>query len=699
MANIEQLKKKTDEIKKWLEELKNNVSISESEKKDKAEKLKTQAEATKKKIQDEIDALKNETDEKSKKKMEEAEALLEKYDETMELYASVLNSQDAKKSDTQQDIQDESNDKAEDEPQDDEEKGIFTKTKEWVWEQWDDVWDKEKWETEWWKNLLRTAWFVATWVWAVALAYKWVKKLWNWAFWDKEEKEDEEETETKSKKKKKKKEGSSRWKKFLVWAWITVWTVVGWVQVYKHWNSISSRFKEKLWMALPFDEARQKVEAEVRNWKIDDDHFWAFNAHFDWITYDENTKELCSYGQKTKIDKTSKKLDDLPVEFASWEEMIHAANIVNFAKRMLRWRWASSQPFGLTDWWWDIGFTCSATWKQELIGMDGSTEREWILGTLWTVWWGILWSYCAWVHWAAIWAVWWWAWWYALWAYIDNSSAAWRCCWTIARWKNLDLFITYLNRQKDEDWKSLRESWWEQHIDPNDTPVNEVVDNWKEWSEWGWVLAEIENSYWEDQTKRRRLTIERNESNPKEYTIGSYGHKLKMTIEWWPTKKWDKVDYSKITKIHIEHYDEYDCWNKESWLNIDFPNTEEWLKEAIRTANLTNMIVEDRKLKWSEAYPFAYGKYVSWNSALNFDIDTPGLWSNRQWWTCILSHDKLKERFPTVLDDLSKYPYVRWVFWVQEEMHDQAVHDKKEWSQYIKFLHQIGKWKFWKKVW
>jgi hypothetical protein len=31
-------------------------------------------------------------------------------------------------------------------------------------------------------------------------------------------------------------------------------------------------------------------------------------------------------------------------------------------------------------------------------------------------------------------------------------------------------------------------------------------------------------------------------------------------------------------------------------------------------------------------------------------------------------------------------------------MHDQALKDKSEWSQYIKFLHQIGKWRFWKKM-
>jgi hypothetical protein len=133
----------------------------------------------------------------------------------MSLYASILNSTEstpaeATNSETQ------------------EKKWFFTKTKEWVWEQWDDVWSKEKWKTEWWKNLLRTAWFVATWVGAVALTVKWVKKLWNWAFWDNEEETSEEaESDSKKVKKNKEKDSESFWDwsiwKFIKWAWAVLW--------------------------------------------------------------------------------------------------------------------------------------------------------------------------------------------------------------------------------------------------------------------------------------------------------------------------------------------------------------------------------------------------------------------------------------------------------------------------------------------
>ena len=84
-------------------------------------------------------------------------------------------------------------------------KWIWTKLSDawsWIWKQWNNIRDKNKWKDEAWKNVLRTVWFAATWVWAVSLAYKWIKKLFWW--WKNEEEEDDEE-ETKPKKKKKKK--------------------------------------------------------------------------------------------------------------------------------------------------------------------------------------------------------------------------------------------------------------------------------------------------------------------------------------------------------------------------------------------------------------------------------------------------------------------------------------------------------------
>ena len=686
MANVDKLKKEVDSIKNSLDRLKNNISVlSEEDKKNRTDELKKRAELTKMKIQTEITMLSMQLGEDKKREKAEAQVLLNTVNDIINLQLSILTWNT----------------------------GWTTAESTWSWDNWGAKEDSDKssfWDSWRWKALKRTgiAWGIWAWI-------AWISSKFKWNDDEEEEEEesesaDESESSDKKKKKKKKKgkEEWSRWSNFLLKAWLATWTVIWWVEVFKHRNRVSSRVKERLWLALSFDQAIQKVESEVRNWKVDADHFGAFNSHFEWwITYDEGTKEICSYWQRTKIEKNWKKLQWMDVEFASWEELIHAANIVNFAKRRLKWRWATAKPFWKTSRWWDISFTCSARWEQEFMSASNSNEWSWILWTLWTTWWWILWWYCAWVKWAAIWAVWGWTWWYALWAYIDNTSTAGRFCETISRWKNFDEFLIYLNNQTDENWKSLWESYGEQHVDTSETPVNPVIDNWLEWTERGWILAEIENEYWEDQTWRRNLEIKRwwNESwgNPEEYIISSYGHELKLTLKWWPTRKWENIDYNKIKKIHIEKY-EYIDWNKiESWwdwLDIDFPHTEEGLKEAIRVINLTNMIVEDRASKWEETCPFAYWKY---KTPFALEIDTPGSWTNHIWWTTILNHSTLKSKFPTLHDDLDEFPSTQSAIWFndsfQRKMRNQAVNDKSEWSQYIKFLHQIGKWSFRKKVW
>ena len=211
--NIDQLKTEVDDIKKSLNELKNNVTLSESEKKNQAEALKTQADTTKQKIENEIKALEAATDDESKKKKEEAETLLKSFIDITSLYNSILNPSTAPASTPTQP-------KSED-------KNAFVKAKDWVWDQWDDVRDKEKWKNETWSNILRTAWFVATWAWAIALAYKWIKKLRKWAFSDDDEKEESEKSESKKEKK-------WFWDR---WYWKALkWSGIGtWIYYVAHW--------------------------------------------------------------------------------------------------------------------------------------------------------------------------------------------------------------------------------------------------------------------------------------------------------------------------------------------------------------------------------------------------------------------------------------------------------------------------------
>ena len=349
MTNIEQLKKETDEIKKWLDDLKNNVSLSEAEKKSKAEILKTQAEATKQKIQNEINSLESKTDDESKKEKEEAETLLNSFNETMNLYASILNSQESQETKKTEEKKEEK--KTED-------KGFFTKTKDWVWDQWSDVWDKEKRQKEWWKNLLRTAWFVATWVWAVALAYKWLKSLFWW--WkDEEDEEDNEETGKKSKKKKKS-FWKTGWGKFLKWTGIWAWS---WLAVYWLWKRLGRWWKE--W-ATWRDSDKEKYESydefiqKPENKEKFDNYEWLWDK-VDNVYQEIFGRELKSwYEDELEMNKIAKEQSNW-TKFYKWIVPYCLDNQFKSVEGIL-WQ-NSSFKTALNDWLdWMINFVKNAWW-------------------------------------------------------------------------------------------------------------------------------------------------------------------------------------------------------------------------------------------------------------------------------------------------------------------------------------------------
>ena len=653
MTSIEQLKKEADEIKKWLEELKNNVSLSETEKKNKADALKTQAETTKKKIEEEIHSLENKTDDESKKKKEEAETLLNSFNETMNLYSSILSSTDSKPED-------------ETEQKTSEEKWFFWKTRDWVWEQRDDVRDKDKWETEWWKNLLRTAWFVVTWVWAVALVCKWVKKMWNRAFWD-DEGENDETKEKSNKKKKKDKEWMPWRKKWLLRAWWILWTAWWWITAYKNRPAIKSRFKEKLWDTLTMEQAVVSATAEVRSWLIDES---PFHYNFDeWIQYDESKQTIKSYWWETKIDPEKKKLIWLDnVVFSDYKELIHAANITNCLKSNFHHRCASDTPFDRTTWGgWDLQVTL-ADWSQPEVLSASDTNawaRIWWVG--WWAVWGLLWAYCWWVKWTVWWTAWWATLWAIWWAAIDNNSSMWHVVDTIKSWVNFEKFRTYLNQQKSANWKSLRP-----HENEDIHTESPLKDLWKA------VLHEIVGTYsdeWDD--FNRNMNIVQDENDPTHFHVHSYNEKVPLVIDGLTLTSDGKIDYTKIKSIKIWKYKETDRGN---WLELDFPHTEDWVKESIKVANLTNKIRKDFHDQWWEQLPF-WVKIYWYHRHLQID----DRWYR---WRDVVYRETLSSKFPTIWQDLKKQINET----DQSKLRKQA-HDNKDqewcWSKYIRYLHQM----------
>lgn len=674
---LSSLKEKVAHFKKELSSLKNQISILSSDKlQDKSYSLDKMYDE----IQDSLDSLKSKISSADFSIVErEINSMKSSFDSVKSSISTQLNKLSAE-----------------------------VKTSWWLserfWNQWNDLLSAEKWKSEPWINWLRAIWWiwvVGWWIWlckkAVDLVKKWVNKVKSRFSSDEdidEDDEDEEEEDGKKQKKVKRKvrkkteekEWSSWWKNFFWWSIAAVGATVGWVQIYKNWNKVKWWFKDIMWLNLPFDEAKQKVEAEVKNWINSDDN-WAFRAHFDGISFNEESNIISSYGQETKIDYQNRKLEWLDVVFSNYEELIHAANLTNFAKRSLKWRWASDTPFSVNGWW-DIQFDANWIWNSDFISGSDSSLWSYILWTTGTVWWWLLWYYVSWVKWLAIWALTWWISWYVWWSVIDDNSSLKRMCSTLKSGTNLDLFVNYLNRQQNSEWKSLREVGNQKKEPENTTPIhkylNEIISNFEEttWINW--------NS--------RNLLIDFDESNPEKITVESYGQKTTLTLEWCNAKQWEVgIDFNQITNIHIEKYKDNDWWD---WLDINFINNknwkEEWLKEAIRTINLTNYIREKYKNKWAEYFPFAWGKYKSFQGFW-LDMDTKSnfgfSWSNItefiKWWVTIVSHDALNKLYPTIVEDLSKSYCFNFSNDYQQDLKTQAKEDSTGWSQYLKFLHQM----------
>ena len=573
----------------------------------------------------------------------------------------------------------------------------WKQVKDFVSEQWTDVWDADKWKTETGKNTLRAAGFVATGVWAVALVYKGLKSL----FWD-------EKKEKKSKKKRTTSEETSSsdedsettkkdkpWRKKALARTLGIWgAAAGGLLAYKNWDTIKWWFLDVTGKNLNKEEALAKVTAEVKNGIIAEDKFWVFSAHFDGITYDETTWMVCSYGEQIPIDIGARKIVGLDVQFSKREELFHAANIVNFCRRKLRWRGANAQPFVKTESGGDICFNSSAEWKQMAVSASGSDEWKRILWTVGTVGGGLLGAYLAGVGGGLAWAV-------AGGvtgtvggAALDDKSSINSTCSILAKEPNLSRFISLLNQQKYSDGTSLW-AWGKEYYEPDNTsPIHPYLNK---------VKKKIDEAYWKEDSVRRDLSAEVDPSNPSVFIIKSYGQSVKLSLEGDGVISGGGIDFDKIQKISLWKYDEQNDWW--SGLNLDFPHNESGLKEAIMVANLTNKIREEFSNKAAEMMPFSYGDnffnfstiasqfslYPNPHAVLHLDVDTPGPGG-----TTLLSWEVLVKDFPTLLKDLSQQGKLL----SQETLRNQAKEDKKKGcSQYIKYLHQMlgeGQTSYWK---
>ena len=537
-----------------------------------------------------------------------------------------------------------------------EEKWIFWKTWDWTKEQWWDVRDGDKWRDEPALNTLRTAWFVATGIGAVALIYKWVKKL----FWSDEKKEEKEKEKKDSEEK-----WMSRWKKWLLWVWWALWITVAWASIYKNWDSIKLWFKEKLGDSLSLEDAVKSATAEVRGSALEES---AFTYQFDeWIKYDENKQVIRSYWWETKINPNKNTIEWLNgVVFPDKLQLVHAANIVNCLKKNFHNCCASEDPFMRTTGW-DLQVHLADWTKPECLSASDSNTWTYILWSSWAVVGGLLWWYFAWIPWGVgLWATLWLAW-VAWGAAIDNDSSLWNNAWEVSSWVKFKKFINYLNDQKDGEGKSL----WKHKNDVVDS--DSVIKD-----EAATVLEQIRATYAETWERfERNFDVEPDANDRELFYVKSYNEKVPLRIKGCGLNSDWKLDYSKIQSIKIWKYHEEDWWE---WLDLDFPHSKEWIEEAIRTANLTNKIRKDFHNKWGEDMPFGC-KIYGYHRHLQID-DKGYRWRN------IVYRDTLESRFPMLWDDVTKQVNQM----KQEKLYEQAYSNKSlenYGSCYIRYLHQM----------
>ena len=248
MEGIDKLNDKVQKIQEDLRKIKESV-LSETQRKEKIREIKRRAENTKNELEKRINTLKDKT-------KEEVKALLNSLNEIINFKLSIWNSWDSNL-DVSSDWKTKS--------------WFFSEAKDWVWNQRSDVWNPDKRKEEWGKNILRTVWFAVTWVWAVALVYKWVKKLRNRAFkddekWDDEKPEETEqsEDETKGKKKEKKSFWNTRYwetlKRLWFGAWAVWWSYLLWRYLSNKEDKSETSTKEKI-------KEMQWLESDVKNLK------------------------------------------------------------------------------------------------------------------------------------------------------------------------------------------------------------------------------------------------------------------------------------------------------------------------------------------------------------------------------------------------------------------------------------------------
>lgn len=248
--SIETLQQQVNQVKTDLEALK--IETNEAFKKTKAEAAADKVKNAKEEITKKLEALRGLTDANSQADIAKLEAMLKTLEtsnsELESLKIAVVAPISVTPLEDKTTLPEDDKNKKEEKPE--EKKGWFKRQR-------DGVTSKEEWKEHPLNNIGR----IAMWVWAAALVYKWIKRLFGLG----------KNKETKWEKSDDKKEKTSRWKKALLWAGIWTW----WILVWKNRSTI------KWWFNKLFGGKETPNE----------EHSWTWEQSGDLITDNETTIE------------------------------------------------------------------------------------------------------------------------------------------------------------------------------------------------------------------------------------------------------------------------------------------------------------------------------------------------------------------------------------------------------------------------
>lgn len=535
-----------------------------------------------------------------------------------------------------------------------EEKWLWEKTKDYVGEQWSEVKSWDKWKEEPWKNLLRAVWF---WLTGYAVV-KWVKSLWNWAFWSKKEKKKKDDWDKSEKEEKESFWDTTTWKVIkttgaILWVGTGVYYLAHGLYTQNRW--LNDLWDWERWKKIDFDTAMECAAWGISN--QDDKEWMSYGLD---LKYHEDTSEIEAYWVRVKIDKDKRKIKWTwmdGITFTKYEHMISTAILIAYLKKNYSWKCKNNKPFD---------YTWSWSWNVDVNGSNGSeTAANWtwnggrIVGV--TVAW-IAWI-ASWIFgwlptWAAVWAVGWVVGYWLGYAYdTDNilhqhmpeiDSAYWMqsLCWYLNNmncWQERNQTIDDLTESpiRDDVWACIEKiqnenpdlpaMWWRRDMDAIPDPENPNRYTIKAWGRE--IVAEV--------TESESFLSKSASPEVKKYIKPNKFMKI-LSISWWNPK----------IKTNME------CW-KISELSVP-------LSEWLYMCAVLWKLLDDYHHKWNEYPRFEYTRRVKDTALSLFWLfwDARGLFFSDPWFDSMaLSEDLFEKNMPVLSKKENRDKFLEFLNW------------------------------------